>query len=209
MKKASKVLLIISGIFNVIVTLAFFGMVLLFCFAFVAVLFAQIVGIVSLMVQSANLAEGELPNVLTRIIPIVAYSILGLIEISIIIVVLGFGGITSLLATIFNFKGVKKNSKKSTHILGIVFSTLTALTGILWLLSGVYALIILLLLWFVILILLLTPVGWAYIGFVIISFGSILVFILAIIGNIFGLIAIAKKKKEEENQPLEIIENVE
>ena len=204
MKKASRVLLIISGIFGILISLAF-----LYLSAFLVLGYVVETG-VGIFVEIRQLttvttAEEVFASLFSAML---AFGIPGAI-------IILFAGVTFigflfiLLGAIFTLVASKKNSKKAHHIMSIVFNTLGTIAGLPFLYLGCLYTLYFIVLFIVVIILLLTPIGWLYVSIIAVSLGSILLFNIMLLGNIFGFIAIAKQKKQEELESQEIIENVE
>ena len=193
MKKASKIFLIFSGILGIFITIAMAFLVAFYAFSFLA---SSITVIVLTIVNIAvNASEFDA----TQLLPLVYLIPLTIGSIT-FIVVFGCGAIFSLLVTIFSFIGLKKKSKTAINVLDIVFTVLTTCIGLPYILSGIYCLIILLVLFMVSWILFLTPIGWLYLAFIIISLGSLLLLIFSILGNVFAIVARSKEKKIEQEE---------
>ena len=213
MKKASKILLIIAGALGILASLGMLLAGVLFsAVGFIGALAYAIYGIVTITTLLSNGAyivseESTVSDNVSSIIGIVvmfAVIIIVILSECLLVSVPGYIGFALLLtASILAFVASKKG-KKGVHIASIVFSTLSVFPALCYTL---YALLYTFLILIVILSLL-TPIGWLYLGILIGFWGTLITFVLSILGDIFGLIALAKQKKEEETQSLEVIENV-
>ena len=204
MKKASKIILIFSGILGILISLAFLYLSVFFALGYVV---ETGVGIFLEIRQLTTLTTAE--EVFTSLFSaILTFGIPGLIII-LFAVITFVGFLFMLLGAIFTFVASKKNSKKAHHIMSIVFNTLGVIAGLPFLYLGCLYTLYFIVLFIVVIILLLTPIGWLIVSFIAISIGNIILFNIMLLGNIFGFIAIAKQKKQEEIESQEVIENVE
>ena len=204
MKKASRIILVISGILGILISLAFLYLSLIFAVGYVV---ETGVGIFLEIRQLTTVTTAE--EAFTSLFSaLLAFGIPGLIII-LFAVITFVGFLFMLLGAIFTLVASKKNSKKAHHIMSIVFNTLGAIAGLPFLYIGCLYTLYFIVLFIVVIILLLTPIGWMIVSFIAISIGSIILFNIMLLGNIFGFVAIAKQKKQEEIESQEVIENVE
>ena len=203
LQKAKKVLLILAGIFGLLAALGMLVAGLTYSLIGAAYFIGvTIYGIIS-MVQ---ISKGS-----TVIINDQPYegsegiaALLMMIIIILIIIVIAFtclslpgylGFILLLIGAILAFIGSKKN-KKGTHIASIIFSSLALGPAISYFsMAWVYTCLAI-----VVLLLFFTPAGWLGAGLIVGFWGTLLTFILSLLGNIFGLVAIRKEKQLEEQQ---------
>lgn len=204
MKIASKVILIIAGVFGILISLAFLYLSILFTVGFfVETGFGIYTGIRQLI--GASSVEDALYSLSSTLF---IFGLPGFIIFTCAIILL-VGFLFMLLGAIFTLIASKKNSKKTHHIMSIVFNTLGVLTGLPFLYFGVIYTLYFIILFVVMLLLLITPIGWIFVSFIAISIGNIILFNIMLLGNIFGFIGIAKQKKQEELDSQKSIENVE
>ena len=213
MKKASKILLIIAGIFGILASLGMLLAGVLFTFTgFLTAIVYAIYGVIMIIAAASNGTvtysdgtvepmDGSMILVLAlMIVLIIVFMLVAYISMSIPAYV-GFALL--LTGSILAFVASKK-AKKGVYIASIVLSSLSLFPALCYTLYAlIYSLLIL-----IVIISLITPMGWLYLGILVGFWGTIIAFVLSILGDIFGLIALAKQKKEEETQSLEVIENV-
>lgn len=202
MKTASKVLLIISGVLGILISIAFLFLSAIFGIGYIA---ETVAGLFLEVRQLTILSSFD--EVSTSLISgLIAFGIGGLVILLFLFdLIIGF--LFTLLGSIFSLVSCKKKSKKAFHILSIVFHTLGMLFGLPFLYFGTLYLLYFIILFVVMLILLITPIGWLIVSFIAVSIGGIFLFNIMLAGNILGLIALAKQKKQEELESQELIEN--
>ena len=191
MKKASKVFLILAGVMGVFVTIAM--AVLAFYLFFGGVVFTvySILGLTGVIESGGD--SGVFASYLIISVALFVFSAIAAI-----------GAFLGLLSTIFAFIACKKKSKLAIHIISIVLTAFTAVCGFAFYWYGLVYLIVFVLLWFLIIVMMLTPVFWLGLSFILAGFGSGLFALLAIVGNVFGIIAISKQKKLEAQEEQQI-----
>lgn len=213
MKKASKILLIIAGVFGILASLGMLLAGVLFTFTgFLNAIVYAVYGIIVVITAATNgtvtysdgtvepMDESMILILILMFVLIIAFMMVSFISMSIPAYV-GFALL--LTGSILAFVASKK-AKKGVYIASIVFSSLSSFPALCYTLYAlIYTLLIL-----VVILTLLTPMGWLYLGLIVGFWGTLIAFVLSILGDIFGLIALAKQKKEEETQSLEVIENV-
>ena len=213
MKKASKILLIIAGIFGILASLGMLLAGVLFTFiGFLVAIVYTVYGVVMVITAATNATVTYSDGTVEPMDGSMILVLIVMIILSIMLMLLSFisasipayvGFALLLTGSILAFVASKKE-KKGVYIASIVISSLSLFPALCY---TIYALIYTLLI-LIVIILLITPMGRLYLGIFVGFWGTIIAFVLSILGDIFGLIAIAKQKKEEETQSLEVIENV-
>ena len=177
MRKASKILSIIGGVF-VLLSLIYVASMIVLTFIGSGVL--GILGLVNLgrsfvIVTDSGIAYtfekiNSDPSILIPTVVFFAIAIL-IIVIALIMVV---EGVMCLVNGVLSLVGSGKKAKKGIHIAGIVFDVLY-----LMLFSTMF-------------------MGVGIIGAIVAFLGILIDFVLVLLGHIFGLIALKKEKQQEE-----------
>ena len=207
MKKASKVLLIIAGVFGVLSTIS---LLLISVFALVIPVYgvalyikAFIETIVALVQSNSNAVGQIISDSMGGTIDIV----FGLIVVAVTLVF----AILMVIGTVFAFLGASKN-KKAFNVLNIVFGSLTIFPIIAIAPGVLFTLFVFLVLILLIVFVLMSAFGPVGV-FTILSFIFFVTFmVLSILGGIFGLVANKKEvpmeeEVEEKEEEGEINEN--
>ena len=199
MRKGSKALLIISGIFALLEA-GFYAFYLLL--VNVAYGIAAIAGGSSFIANAMNATSEELENIIPPIVSALVGYGLGYIIVSILC---GGAIILFILSAVFSFLGTKR--KLGLNIVSLVltllcFGPVLVITPY----SLLYGLVMLLFFWLFI-ILLFTPVTWIFLAIVLVGALGWTFIICSIIGNILAIVSKQKEKKIIIDDPyIEVVE---
>ncbi len=202
MKKVGKVFLIIGGIFAILVSCYFAFMLFIdLCCGPIAGL-AGIVYIISGFFQETSEAIGSF---IGTGVTVILGGIFGMIA---GVIIFGTCFLLLLLSGIFAIVAIKR--KKGLNIASIILTALSIFPILYLTPSALYIGLVMLLFFWLFVLLLLTPVTWIYLAFILLVILGWLSIVFIILGNIFTLVSLKKEKQEEEigENPDTIIEEV-
>ena len=190
MKTASKILLIIGGVFAILATLSFAYLALYdFLIAMLGTI-AAFVGLILLLVGTGN----DSASLISSGGMTFGYGTIFAVGGFVLAVIFAIFTLFLLIVAVSAFVGLIQ--KRPTSIINIVFGSLTFIPAGLFAIWSIYALLFFIIYFFVMIIFLLTPVGWMYVAMIGITIFSAIAALLIQLGGVFGLIGSFKKKEE-------------
>ena len=190
MKTASKILLIIGGVFAILATLSFAYLALYdFLIAMLGTI-AAFVGLILLLVGTGN----DSASLISSGGMTFGYGTIFAVGGFVLAVIFAIFTLFLLIVAVSAFVGLIQ--KRPTSIINIVFGSLTFIPAGLFAIWSIYALLFFIIYFFAMIIFLLTPVGWMYVAMIGITIFSAIAALLIQLGGVFGLIGSFKKKEE-------------
>ena len=196
MKKVSKVFLIIGGIFAILFSLYFAYGVVASLMGGIGYGVGSIIYIIYGIIQ-ATASEGDGGGMISGFMGTGgAMFIVGFMIAVIGSITMGTYFILTLLSGIFALVSLKR--KKGLSIASLIITGLSVVASLAVTPAALYLAYAMVLLFWLFVFLLITPITWLYLGFIILVIVGWLAIVFIILGNIFSLISIAKDKNDEE-----------
>lgn len=178
MRKASKILSIIGGIFVLLSLLYMLGTIALMFLGSGALGIFGVVNLFMAFIQTSDTGGfaftfDNIVNDPSILVPTFVFLFIAIL-LFIFAIIAVVEAVICLVNSILSFKGSGKKAKKGTHIAGIVFDVLY-----LFFFSSMF-------------------MGVGIVGAIFAFLGILVDFLLVLLGHIFGLIALKKEKQQEE-----------